>query len=576
MADMATVMATATATGMARTSSEADRHLIRSLKRLLPLSALIAFPASAAQWQVTPYLEVSQIYTDNIALAPKGQERGEWVTQLRPGVSLSYGGPKITFTATYTADLLYYASTGETTLRHEFSGGTGGGSKASWELVPDFLYFDATLDARQHTASVLGPQSQVLAASQFGSVPQIVSQPQNVSFQSQLRTPPAPGSINTTNNFATVWTAGASPYIRYDFGGEATAIARYTYSLVKSTGSGDPGTAGGALSDSVGNRLDARLESGPSYRRTRWNVAYGKEVINYSDNVADTTFERIAASVQQLIATNFALTGTVGYENNDYATAGGTTSGEFWDVGFNWTPTPRTNLSASIGERYFGPTRTLDFSHRMRLLVVNARYNQDVTTSRSLLTQQLSASTASTLDSLFLAQIPDPVARRQAVQQAITQNGLPANLLVPVDFFTNQVFLAKTWEVGVGLLGARHILFTNFYSTTRETQQAGVSTIGAGDFALSDTIKQTGVSGTWSWRVNPLDSVNLTLGYSRNKFPGIGREDDLTYFYWSYYHQFGRKLTGVLNYRRLNSDSNLGGAGSYTENAVMGSLRMTF
>lgn len=556
---------------MARTSSEVDRHFIRTLKRFLPLTALIAFPA-AAQWHVTPYLELSQIYTDNIALAPKGQERGEWVTQLRPGVSLSYAGPKINFSASYTADLLYFASTGETTLRHEFSGGTGGGTKASWELVPDLLYFDATLDARQQTASVLGPQSQVFSSSQFGSLPQIGAPPQIGSTESQIRTPAGAGSVNTTNNFATVWTAGASPYLRYDFGGEAIGIARYTYSLVGATGAG-----GAALENSVGNRLDARLESGPSYRRTRWYVAYYRDDVTYSDNLGDTTFEQIWAGVRQLIATNFALTGTVGYENNAYVTSDGTApKGQFWTVGVDWTPTPRTNFSASTGDRYFGRTRNLAFSHRMRLLFVNANYSDEITTTRSLLTRPTSASTASTLDALFLSRIPDPVARQQEVQQVITQNGLPANLLVPVDFFTNQVFLAKTWQVGVGLQGARHILFTNFYSTTRETQQAGVSTTGAGDFALSDTVKQTGVSGTWSWRVNPLDTVNLTLGYSRNQFTGISREDDLTYFVSSYYHQFGRKLSGVLSYRRLNNDSNLGGAGSYTENSLLGSLRMTF
>ncbi len=340
---------------------------------------------------------------------------------------------------------------------------------------------------------------------------------------------------------------------------------------------GATGPGGAALSNSAGSRLDARLESGPSYRRTSWYVAYFKDDITYSDNLGDTTFEQIWAGVRQLIATNFALTGTVGYEKNDYVTGDGTTpKGEFWTVGVDWTPTPRTNFSASTGERYFGRTRYLAFSHRMRLLFVNANYNDEITTTRSLLTRSTSASTASTLDALFQSRIPDPVARQQEVQQVITQNGLPANLLVPVDFFTNQVFLAKTWQVGVGLQGARHILFTNFYSTNRETQQAGVSTTGAGDFASSDTVKQTGVSGTWSWRVNPLDSVNLTLGYSRNQFTGISREDDLTYFYSSYYHQFGRNLTGVLSYRRVNNDSNLGAAGSYTENAVLGSLRMTF
>jgi uncharacterized protein (PEP-CTERM system associated) len=555
----------AMAMAMARTSSGTDRRFIRSFKRFLPLSALIAFPASAAQWQVTTYMSVDQHYTDNVSLAPPGQERSEWVTQLRPGFTLSYNGPKTQFDFSYTPNLLWYANSGETKVIHELSARSGGANRTSWELVPEFLFFDTSIDVTQRTTSLLGPQTQLAA-------PETV--PLGQAFNPQAQRAQLQASVNTAGNTTTVLTGVASPYIKQRFGEDAIATVRYTFSVANAVSGATP-AAGDAFSDSTGSRLDARIESGPSYVRTRWYAAYYKNLIDYSDNASDTTLGQFVAGAQHLIKENLYLTAAAGYDGNKYVTSPGVSnSGPFWNVGLNWTPTPRTNLSAIYGRRYYGPNYGFDFSHRMRLLVVNASYREDITTARSQLLQPLAFSTAGTLDALLLGTIPDPVARQQAVQALIAQGGLPSTLLVPVQFSTTNVYLSKSWRASIGLQGARHTLLGYFFNETRESQQTGVSAVG--DFALSSTIKQTGASANWSWRINPNDTNNFTLGRARNEFSDVGREDDITYFYWTLSHAFSPKLTGALSYRRLNSESNLPGPGNYTENAAIASLRMTF
>ncbi len=53
------------------------------------------------------------------------------------------------------------------------------------------------------------------------------------------------------------------------------AEARFTYSVVNSDD-----TSG--LSNSVADRINLRLASGPAYKLLTWNLAYSKETIDYS------------------------------------------------------------------------------------------------------------------------------------------------------------------------------------------------------------------------------------------------------------------------------------------------------
>jgi hypothetical protein len=96
-------------------------------------------------------------------------------------VTLTYGGAKLKFNATYTAEMLYRSSESQFELNHQFSGGTQG----SMELVPQFLFLDTASNVSQYNTSVNGP----LATS----------------------------NINTTGNRSTVRTTTISPYIRYNF-----------------------------------------------------------------------------------------------------------------------------------------------------------------------------------------------------------------------------------------------------------------------------------------------------------------------------------------------------------------------
>src|SRR5262249_36484185 len=152
---------------------------------------------------------------------------------------------------------------------------------------------------------------------------------------------------------------------------------------------------------------------------------------------------------------------------------------------------PRTNLTATAGHRYFGKTYGLDFSHRMSRTFVSAGYTEDITTTRAQFVVPGQVDTATYLDTLLLSRFPDPIERKQVVQQEIARSGLPPTLAVPVNFFTDQLFLQKSFQAAAGLQGPVHTFLANFYTTLRQQLTPGLSN-AAGDFSASTSVDQYG------------------------------------------------------------------------------------
>jgi uncharacterized protein (PEP-CTERM system associated) len=76
------------------------------------------------------------------------------------------------------------------------------------------------------------------------------------------------------------------------------------------------------------------------------------------------------------------VSGSLGYEDNDVDTDRDDTSGITWDVGADWTPTPRTSFSASYGDRYFGHTWSGSVNHRSRRSTFGLDFSRSVENRR--------------------------------------------------------------------------------------------------------------------------------------------------------------------------------------------------
>jgi uncharacterized protein (PEP-CTERM system associated) len=300
--------------------------------------ALSAPTAYAADWTMTPRLDLRETYTDNVTLAPSGSRQSDFVTEISPGVSLSGTGGRLKVNANYSLQNLIYArDSSRNTLNHQFGG------NANAELAKDVLFFDASASIRQQNISLLAPI----------------------------------GIDNTsaTGNLTTVSTYSLSPYLVHKFGTFAQADARFTYDEVMNDSS--------AVSDSKSNGVNLGLHSGSAFNDLSWGANYSKQNISYS-SAPDNDTESASATLGYRLTPKFRVFATDGWERHNYISASGTPEGSFWSAGFGWAPTSRTSIDASYGRRYFGKTYGFNLSHYTSHTTWSAGYSQDITTVRAL------------------------------------------------------------------------------------------------------------------------------------------------------------------------------------------------
>jgi uncharacterized protein (PEP-CTERM system associated) len=489
------------------------------------LPALLACPVWAARWDVVPTLAVRETYTDNVSLVQDAFKQSDWVTQVIPGIAIAATGARLRLRLSYTPEVTYYAR--GTDDNQVFNRGNALGVA---ELAEKLLFIEAGGRVDQYDISPGGA----------------------ITIN----------NVNTTGNRATVGSYYASPYLQHALGSDIRVEARYTYSVVNTDN--NP-----ALLNSVADRINLRLASGPGHRLLTWDIAYNGEKIRY-DTQQEIDTQVIAANARRAIALTVGLLAKVGY---DYYKSGNilpASEGAFWGAGIDWRPSPRTRLAATGGQRFYGNDYSLDFSHRTRLTTWSASYSQIVTTARSQFFIPATTSTAGYLDTLYLSRFPDPVARQKVVDDFIARTGLPPSLSSPINFFTTQLYLAKRWHASTGLQGVRHLLIANVFNEKRE----GL----AGDLILPNApnaTEQTGTSLVWNWRMTARTAWNLGGAYSRIETPLTGQIDHLTFIGARLTRQLQRRLTGTLGYRRQERNSNISAA-DYSENAGYASLEMRF
>ena len=497
-----------------------------------PAPAVSGIPANTGQYglRVQSFVTVSEVFSDNVALAPAGSERSEWTTRFKPSVTITENGPRLRFNATYSPDILYRAIQSATDISHLLN------ASGNAELVQRLMYVDVRAAVTQ----------------------------QNVSLRAQQ----ADSNLNTTSNRTSVKTYGISPYLRRDFGYDASGELRFSHDAVSF------GSNSNNASASASERISAQLVSGPSFQLFNWSLVANKAHIEYTQTGQKVDSKTVSATAGRLITSELRLNANVGYEDSGYpAATGGTTKGAFWNVGPTWTPTPVTRISANFGHRYYGPSKTFNFDHRSSLSTWTVSYSENVTTTLGSLTSPAALDTNALVNSLLLSQYPDPIERQTAVQQFIATYNLPASLTVPLNFLTNSLYLDKRWQAAFGIQGIRNTVITSLFSSTRDSLSA--TNGAAGNFSVSQSIKQTGGSVTWSSRLTQTLISNASLGLTRNDLgAGVG-VNRLNFLRFGLTEQFGPRLTGSVLLARQKSTSTLAGL-SYAENSVSATLGMRF
>lgn len=495
------------------------------------VALLFSQQTTAAEWKITPNLNLNETYSDNITLAPQGSKKSDWVTQINPGIALSGTGSHLKVNVNYAMQNLVYAEGSSQDLtRHQLD------ANANAELIDNLFFLDGRASISQQNAFLLGQH--------------------------------AVDNINVTGNRTDVKTYSLSPYLRHGFSNFASSEVRYTHNEASS------GTSG--LSDSRTDNIQLQLNSGSAFRTLGWGLNYSNEKNDYT-TIQNTDRESLSGNLNYAVSPKLNLTATGGYEKNNYISIGAKPEGSFWTAGLAWAPSTRTSIDASAGQRFFGNTYSFNASHKSRKTLWSLGYNEDITTTQSLFSDSVLTDTASSLNQLWAAQIPDPIARQLFVDSFIQNNGLPLFLSRPVNYLSNRTFLQKRLHGSVSIAGKKNTLILSLFSALRDAQtpQAqDTALLGTVNQAMNDKTKQVGGTALWNWQIGSRTSASFSAGYTRSNTAFLANTDNNRTYRISLTRQFQPKLSGLLELRRLDQSSSQ--SSNYQENAITASLSMKF
>lgn len=515
-----------------RLAREVARAYARPLALPVALAALLLAPSARADWTFIPTLDLRQTYTDNVALQRDGLAESQLVTEITPGLRLKHKGPRLVMNAAY--QLQYFAM-----QDHDVSGTNRTARRLSADararLIDDMLFVDANASRGQQNISPFG-------------------------------------QTNVNNNFASanrteVSSWRVSPYLVHRFDALANLETRYAHDVV------DAGRTG--LGNTSGDSLSVRLDSGKAFRTLGWGLQVNGQKID--EEVAnDTTIKGANGNLRYILSPKLSLTTSIGYDSYDYqAVAGKATGGKAWNAGFAWTPSGRTSLTATLGRRYYGPSRSLKALHRSRHTAWSIVYDDTVSSTRANFLLPASIDTASLLDDLFRASYPDPAERARAVEAYMLATGLPPSLADNVNYFSNRYSLQKQLRGSVAFKQGRTSATFSVYRMRRDAlsiRETDSVILGSSVNAINDNTDQRGFNATWDYRLTGRTQLNLISDITDNESLSTGLKARSSSVRFMARHQLRARMRANVELRHIEG-AILGGH-RYTENALAASLSM--
>lgn len=488
----------------------------------------VAAPASRPAWLITPSISGSVTLTDNVRPG-QAQKQSDMVTSVTPAIRIDGKGGRVSGNLSFSWQNNFYANESQYNNDQMSLSATG---KA--ELVEQWLFLDVLASIAQHANSVFGTQT----------------------ANNEL--------VNGNRGQTTSWQW--SPYVQGYFGASNVAY-ELRYRDIRTTA--DSGLY--ATGSDVATRIwSGRLSGGTPLALLGWSLLADDQRSRFQ--VRDTQSSRVIGTLEYRIDPQVKLNVSAGRESDNYSSyqwQHRTVTG----YGFDWAPTERTLLKLAKEKRSFGDGHTIDFSHRTALTA----WKFIDTRSVVIPAQQFTTAPVSTAyDLLFLqlaSSIPDPVARAQAVSALLQSAGIPANSLIYGNIVTAQPFIQRRQQASVSLMGANN-------TVTFTAQRSSNARLGTGigpldDFALSQNIRQSGLSASWAHKLSPLSNLTLNALTSHSRGDS-GQDARLRSLSLLYTTKLGVRTTASIGLRQNNYDNAGTGSMDYTEHAITGTLSASF
>ena len=507
-----------------------QRSLRLAPLRLAPLAALLAALPAHAEVKVTPSFSLSESYSDNVNQRNDASKRSSWITEAAPAISVQANSSRVQLNANARAYWYDYSEDdvpGVRNSQYQYD------ADSRFNVVDQLFYVDAGAGASSRSISAFGP---------------LAEDPN--------------GNRYTSENQTDVKTWRISPYLTHRFGTFASGILRYSHDSVKSD-------ASSIFGNSTADGVTLDIASGTGFRSVGWNIHVARQNVD-NENFGDTSSQNATLGLNYRVGPTLSLTATAGYDKYDYQALGGETSGASWSTGFAWAPSARTNIQMSVGRHYLGNTGSLMALHRSRHSTWKLGYSDNVTTTRSQFSLPAAIDTAAMLDSLFMTTIPDPVLRRQAVDAYILAAGLPPSLADNINYLTNRYMRQKLLQASSAFNWRHSSAVLSAYASERtalSSSESDSGLLGSQLRALNDSVRQTGLTGSYSYRLSARSTALASLSTTHSRSLDTDLSGKQTSLRLGLTHRFGRSVRGNVEYRRTTGDSDITRR-DYTENAV--------
>lgn len=412
--------------------------------------------APSTGWSIQPGLRLQTTYTNNVALAPKGQEKGDVVTELTPGLNIRGITPRVQVFGTLGVTGAWFWN------------------ESQYNRVVPSANLRGRLEAIERLAFI---EASVLAGPQFGSF--LGAQPTT--------------SVATSPNTFTQYIYTVSPYIQRRFDGGTSVLLRNDNVWAQASGNT-------TIRDSYTQQWTA-IADHPLNQFLIAGASYNYNSIEYQ-NSSPLTNDIARGRLTWRPDPVYQLYATGGYETNNYAL--GDREGATYGGGGRWSPTERTNLIGDWERRFFGSSYLYAANHRTRSAAFDVRRSRGINTFPQLVAGANTINYAAQYDAALAGSIADPVAREAAVNQLLAQLGLPATASTVSGFFSQQVFIQERTEGSVTLTGVRNTAGLTLFQGRTESvpTQSGVLT--------TFNTRQRGATLSWNSRLTQTLALNVT------------------------------------------------------------------
>ena len=489
--------------------------------------ALVPFcsTAIAEPWRIEPRLVVRETLTDNVGLQPKESASSDLITEIAPGISIRGSGVRTKLDLDYQLTQLAYARTSSSNELQNLLNAHG-----SVEIVERFLFLDGLAQVTQQTVSAFNAQPS--------------------------------SSTSTTANRSETRLFSLSPYIKGHLGSYAAYDLRLTKSYLR--------TKQNLGVDSNVQQWNGRVSNPDESAPLGWLVEYRDERSSISDR-PDTNYELFRGTVSYRLDTQLRAFVRGGWEKNDFLPDD--QSNVSYGMGFEWSPTPLTQLSVETDRRYFGHSYLISLRHRTPFTTSQLAFTRDASTTTQRLSGGIGDSVFDQLMGILAPRVPDPAQRADQVRQLMSLIGQSGQSSNQAGFLSNQVFVDTRADASIALTGIRNTISVNAWrSRTRPLLPVLLSDV---DFLNASSIEQVGCRLDWGHRLSPLTSASTSAVWQRSTGDSAtALRTDLLTLNLFLNRQVGPKTLFSAGLR--SARSNVENGSSYRENALLASFSHRF